>query len=215
MLRATVKQVLRQMRVRGVPPPGLTEDIETAVRECARIFTPRRVIRRFGWNGCEFSNGYAPRGNDILRHLSACESVYLFAATLGDMPDRECSRLMEQGSSYKAFMTDSIAAVMIENYCDDECAALAVRESGTFTARFSCGYGDLPLGEQKEICRMLDTPRTIGVHLSESGLLMPQKSVTAFIGRKNEGNGVIMKTCGNKCSACDKKDSVYRAGGDE
>lgn len=215
MLRATVKQVLRQMRVRGVPEPELVRDIESAANEYAKIFTPRRVIKRFGWNGRELSCGYAPRGNDLARHLSGCENVYLFAATLGDAPDRETSALMERGSSYKAFMADSIAAVMIENYCDDECMALAERESGTFTARFSCGYGDLPLDEQKEICRLLDTPRTIGVYVGESGLLMPQKSITAFIGRKNEGNGVIMKTCGNKCSSCDKKDCVYRAGGDE
>lgn len=202
------------MRVREAEPE-LIRDIESAVTEYARLFSPRRVIKRYGWDGNALSCGYAPRGNDIIRHLAGCENVYLFAATLGDAPDRESSRLISRGSSYKAFLCDSIAAVMIENYCDDECEALAKRERGTFTARFSCGYGDFPLDEQKEICRLLDTTRTIGVHVSDGCLLMPQKSVTALIGRKNEGDGTIMKTCGNKCSACDKKDCVYRAGENE
>lgn len=211
MLRATVKQVLRQMRTRD-PEPELVRDIESAVAGYARLFSPRRVIKRYGWDGKALSCGYAPRGNDIIRHLAGCESVYLFAATLGDAPDLESSRLINRGSSYKAFLCDSIAAVMIENYCDDECEALAAREGGAFTARFSCGYGDFPLDEQKEICRLLDTPRAVGVHVGDGCQLMPQKSVTALIGRKNEGDGIIMKTCGNKCSACDKQDCVYRAG---
>ncbi len=214
MLRATVKQVLRQARVRD-PEPELVRDIESAVAEYARLFSPRRVIKRYEWNGSELSNGYAPRGKDIIRHLDGCRSVYLFAATLGDSPDKLTSRLTEGGSAYKAFLCDCIAAVMIENYCDDECLELAAREGGTFTARFSCGYGDLPLEEQKEICRLLDTPRSIGVYVNDAHLLIPQKSITAFIGRKDEGNGEIMKTCGNKCSACDKKDCVYRAGENE
>ncbi len=40
----------------------------------------------------------------------------------------------------------------------------------------------MPIGIQGDICRILDTPRKIGVSVSESGILIPRKSVTAVLG---------------------------------
>ena len=48
--------------------------------------------------------------------------------------------------------------------------------------RFSPGYGDLPLGTQKDIFALLDCERKIGVTLNDSLLMSPSKSVTAFLG---------------------------------
>ena len=51
-------------------------------------------------------------------------------------------------------------------------------------SRYSPGYGDLPLELQREIIRVLDCGRTIGITLTESLLMQPSKSVTAVIGMK-------------------------------
>ena len=51
-----------------------------------------------------------------------------------------------------------------------------------FRPRFSPGYGDLPLEFQKDIFRLLECPRRIGISLGESLLMTPSKSVTAIIG---------------------------------
>ena len=40
----------------------------------------------------------------------------------------------------------------------------------------------MPLTEQRELFHVLDVTRRIGVSLSDSGLMLPQKSVTALIG---------------------------------
>ena len=55
----------------------------------------------------------------------------------------------------------------------------------TLAARFSPGYGDLPLEFQREIFRALDVPRRIGVSLGSSCLMSPSKSVTAIVGIKS------------------------------
>ena len=48
--------------------------------------------------------------------------------------------------------------------------------------RDSPGYGDFPLEAQREILVILDTPRKIGVSLTDSLLMVPSKSVSAVIG---------------------------------
>ena len=52
--------------------------------------------------------------------------------------------------------------------------------------RFSAGYGDLPLGVQREIFAALDCPKHIGLTLNDSLLMSPTKSVTAIVGISGE-----------------------------
>lgn len=47
--------------------------------------------------------------------------------------------------------------------------------------RFSAGYGDLALATQRELYRLLQLER-IGVELTESCILIPEKSVSAIAG---------------------------------
>ena len=50
------------------------------------------------------------------------------------------------------------------------------------TDRFSPGYGDMPLAQSGQICEVLNAGRSIGLTVSQSGILMPRKSVTAVLG---------------------------------
>ena len=84
---------------------------------------------------------------------------------------------------------------------------LEQRKLGLHTrARFSPGYGDLKLSSQKDIFRVLDCSRKIGLSLNDSLLMSPSKSVTAIIGVSN-----IEKNCNIKgCSSCEKRDCSFR-----
>ena len=62
----------------------------------------------------------------------------------------------------------------------------AAAEGRTCTPRFSPGYGDLPLETQRDVFRLLDCERKIGVWLNESLLMTPSKSVTAIFGLLGE-----------------------------
>ena len=69
----------------------------------------------------------------------------------------------------------------IEALCDAFCKDLSM-EYGALTPRFSPGYGDLPLDIQRSVFRFLEPEIKIGLTLSESLIMCPSKSVTAFVG---------------------------------
>ena len=71
--------------------------------------------------------------------------------------------------------------------------------------RFSPGYGDLDISYQKDFIRLLDTPKKIGLSLTNGGMLAPTKSVTAIIGITNTDFRAK-----NKCSSCNSSNCEFR-----
>ena len=116
----------------------------------------------------------------LARHLEGCEEAVVFGATVGLELDRLLFRAAHT-SPAKAVCLQAVGAERVEALCDrfeDEMRS----EYGAVRSRFSPGYGDLPLAFQKELFRVLDCSRTIGLTLNDSMLMSPSKSVTAVIG---------------------------------
>ena len=143
---------------------------------------------------------------DLQKHLEWCSQVVLFAATLGMGFDRLLARYSKVIPS-RAFMLQAIGAERIEGLCDAFCEDLSheMRYAGYLTSRFSPGYGDLPLSVQREVFRVLDCPRKIGLTLNESLLMSPSKSVTAFVGISR-----CPRSTSHDCRRCGLKDCEYR-----
>ena len=119
----------------------------------------------------------------LAKNLLGCKRVILFAATVGIEIDR---LIMKYGrlSPAKALIFQALGAERIESLCD-----LFTRDiSGerALRPRFSAGYGDLAIEVQRDIFKILDAPRKIGLSLNDSMLMSPTKSVTAFIGINEE-----------------------------
>ena len=121
---------------------------------------------------------------NLQRNLNNCDSFVLFAATVGIELDRLIARYAKV-SPAKALMLQAIGTERIESLCDTfnheikEQMALLAKKT---VPRFSPGYGDLPIEIQRDIFRVLDCPRKIGITLNKSLLMSPSKSVTAIIG---------------------------------
>ncbi len=120
-------------------------------------------------------------GDDIRRHLQGCEQCVLFGATLGPQADALIRRAQVDDMA-KALWLDAAASAAIEEVCDEVQRQIALELECALTARFSCGYGDLPLAIQPQFLSLLDAGRKIGLSASASGMLTPIKSVTAVIG---------------------------------
>ncbi len=125
---------------------------------------------------CDFGS-FSLHSADLAAYFKACRRAVLFAATVGVAPDRLVKRY-SQVSPSRAVMMQALGAERIEALCDAFCNTL----HGALPSRFSPGYGDLPLDVQRQVARLLDTERKIGVCLNESLLMSPTKSVTAFVG---------------------------------
>ncbi len=121
----------------------------------------------------------ATKSLDLKKNLKGCKTACIFVATVGIEMDRLISRYGIISPS-KAIIMQGIGAERIESLCDRFCAELG--EKRKIKPRFSPGYGDLPLEKQRDIFRILDCARKIGVTLNDSMLMSPSKSVTAIVG---------------------------------
>ena len=126
----------------------------------------------------------ALRGRDIRTHLAGAQMVAVCACTLGIASERALQRATAQ-SALDALLMDAAGSSLIEevaNVCEARIAAYGGERELITNSRFSPGYGDLPLDVQPGIVRTLDAQKAIGVSVTESNLVIPRKSITAFIG---------------------------------
>ena len=136
-------------------------------------------------HGNIFDLGFASVSSDTAKkRLDGCKKIILFASTVGIELDRLILRYSAI-SPARAHMLQAIGTERIEALCD-AFEELLKTEYLNICPRFSVGYGDLPLGLQKEIFGVLDCPKNIGLTLNESLLMSPTKSVTAIIGIKED-----------------------------
>lgn len=180
------REILRYLGCRTETPP---EELTQAVAQCSQILLdaawPRTVWRSLPLEGTHPAGTEVTlMGEDIRRHLSGCDQVILLAATLGPEVERLLLRAQVRDMA-QALILDSCASAAIEAVCDrleGELRRQLAAWGRYLTDRFSPGYGDFPIEQQPELCRLLDTQRRIGLTLSASGILIPRKSVTAVMG---------------------------------
>ena len=137
----------------------------------------------------------------------------MFACTIGMEADRLIRRASITSMAY-ASVLQAAGAAFAESYCDaiNKDINAKARSRGLYgRPRYSPGYGDLPLDVQKTVFALLDPFRTIGLSLTDSLLMVPSKSVTAFIGLSPTSQNCILEGC----EACTQKDTCQysRTGG--
>ena len=145
---------------------------------------------------------------DLEKNLWDCTSVVLFCATIGIEIDRLIARYASV-SPLKSLLFQAIGAERIEslvNLFNDEIKEEKRLHTKSTSPRFSAGYGDFKIEAQKDIFKILEPSRKIGVTLNESLLMSPSKSVSAIIGISDK------EICEDfiTCEKCNKKDCEYR-----
>ena len=145
-------------------------------------YTVKRCGCRAGGNTVTLENGTVFRSKALARYVGGAKELFLFGATLGSRVDTALRR-MAVTSVAAAGAGQAVAAALIETYCDDCCDLLRQKlpEGQMLKWRFSPGYGDWSLEEQKLLFPVLDCARTIGLTLTESCMMAPVKSVTAVM----------------------------------
>ena len=151
-------------------------------------------------------NGTVFRSKALARYAGEATELFLFGATLGSRVDSALRR-MALTSVAEAGAGQAVAAALIETYCDDCCAKLQKQlpEGKCLKWRFSPGYGDWPLEEQRILFAVLDCAHSIGLTLTESCMMAPVKSVTAVMAITE---AAAQKN--HKCLYCNKTDCEFR-----
>lgn len=208
-------EVLRYLGYRAQQPDASTsERIDAMIALC---ISAARPLWRYRTMALSFQGdapllepgGFALPGRSIAQHLAGAQGCALLAVTLG--LDAERTLLIQQRRSLSdALLLDAAMSACIEAAADACCRDLAreAAPAGLRTgARFSPGYGDLPLTCQSLMERLLSMQRHLGIGLTPGCLLVPQKSVTAFVGLYR--GKPVSETPG--CRSCRKRDAcAYR-----
>ncbi len=211
-----IEEILRYLRVRGETPDALRVQVERIARELAESLRPRYVYRAFPVvrtaEGMELAgSGVTLTGGLAAKMLRSCDTALLLACTLGVEFERR-ERALEKRDMGEAVILDACGSSWVESGCDMAEREIAQRFPGRFlTDRFSPGYGDLPLSLQPAVLGALNAEKLLGVHVGESFLMTPGKSVTAVIGVSDEPQPARVRGCAY-CSM--NKTCELRGGGE-
>ena len=111
--------------------------------------------------------------------------VALLAATVGAAPGGEAARLLREGRGSEGVIYDAVASETADaalDWLQNHLAGGLPRTGSRLCGpRFSPGYGDLGLAAQRDIFGLLRLEE-LGLALTDSFMLLPEKSVTALAG---------------------------------
>jgi hypothetical protein len=145
-------------------------------RATLKELTPDRVV---------LGTGVEIASEKLARFLKGCTEVLLIGATAGGAAMEAIRGDTERGDMTRSVVVDAVASEMTDAALDwiiGYFNRLLTREQSRLTrGRFSAGYGDFLLENQRVIYDLLELDR-IGVAINENCILIPEKSVTAVAG---------------------------------
>lgn len=177
-------EILRYLRTASYTnDERLLSLIDECCQEVNKCVAPKTIHRIFD---CQVSDTTLKIGNmefeskRLAENLKGCSKVCVFAATLGTESDR-LLRTYASSDISRTMVLQACLSSKIEEVCD-ELENLLASQGKKLRQRFSPGYFDLDITENKKLFELLDITKRIGLTLTDTCQMIPTKSVTAFIG---------------------------------
>jgi len=146
------------------------------LRQPVRVEPPERTVLA---NHVEFQS------KNLVAFLRDAREMVLMAATAGEENMQAIRRDAAEEFITRAVVLDAAASEAVDAALDWIMGYLrqSLRREGKvlMNTRYSAGYGDLALENQRTIHQLLDLER-LGIGLTESCILVPEKPVTAMTG---------------------------------
>ena len=187
------------------------QSIVDACDEALLLLAIRGVWKIYDYDAENFlvksAQNFKLDGKSITRHLSDCEKVICMAVTVGEEIEREVTRKFNAGNYVESVLIDAAATAAVEQAADSLERAISpqfAKDGFKFKSRFSPGYGDWNLSNQKNFFDITGAAE-IGMSLSSALMLMPRKSVTAIIGLTKNKTAAV-----KSCATCNKLDCPAR-----
>ena len=202
-------EVLRYLGHNG---QEIDNDLNSKIYQCIKetkneidtkyVYQIYDIKKDLNLNTVQFENtNLILKSKDISELLRDCDKCVLMCATLGFNIEKNIRRYSYNNLT-KGIIIDACATTSIEEVCDlvqDSILDKVAKEEKSLTMRYSPGYGDLDISANRDILNVLDAHRKIGVTVTNTGIMIPRKSVVALIGITNEKIGKVKRTCEN-CS---------------
>jgi hypothetical protein len=205
---------------RGGPvSSSITKTFDAWSERVGGLITPHlsylvRPIERIDAAGIT-AGGISFTSSRISRTLRACTDIICFIATIEEGIEREVSALMQAKKFSEAYILDSMGSVAVENMVQkfhERMEAEHRNKGRSVTIRFSPGYCDWNIAEQKELFSLFDAEKIPVTLRRDSCLMGPRKSVSGLFGILPYDNGGIAASY-NPCTECGKRACIARRAG--
>ena len=194
------------------PPPRVSSLVDEYINHANELIDPlySYVIKDVEWaqGDASFIQGHTIFNSEVIaRLLRQCDQVVIFVLTIGSRLEEMVNHLAGEGLVFQATILDAIGSAAVEALADsvqERIGEMAGRGM-SISRRFSPGYCDWHIGQQRMVFQALDNDQA-GVRLTDTCLMVPQKSISGIIG---------IGPCGtadsyNPCPTCDKHDCIGR-----
>ena len=208
------------MRYAGLSPKAKEfpqGEIDKAVMEALALAEPKGIWQILPYDPVQgVILGDVPlalEGRSIKSHLKTAWSVAVLAVSVGDDIEEASTSHFKNGDYLRGLLLDAAATAATEHLADQVNALIdrdAHKVGQKTTWRFSPGYGDWPVTQQKDFCRLIHAEE-IGIHVTDHSMLFPRKSVSAIIGIST----CTQRPAPMKCRACGLRTCPFRNLGDE
>lgn len=147
-------------------------------------------------------------GKIIARQLRGSEAFALFVATSGTEFEQYQQQLKTEGDMVRIFIADALGSVIAEKCADEMERFLQTtidKLEWKHTNRFSPGYCGWHVSQQQRLFPLFGEKEPCGVHLTDSSLMVPIKSVSGIV-----GVGKNVRRLDYTCGLCDFKNCYKR-----
>lgn len=196
-IRAPLRNIYRRLGYRkGVThiEAGRRNELLAWIRDAGLLMHLRGVARRLPVIGRTpskilLAEDVVFESRDLAAFLEGCSEVAVIAATAGEDIVAEIGKAAAGDQLTRGVVFDAVASETVDAALDWITAylrqALRRENKEPRKGRFSAGYGDFALHNQKRIYELLDLHR-LGIRINPSFVLIPEKSVTAVVGIRDK-----------------------------
>ncbi|MHC4364257.1 MAG: hypothetical protein ACYSTJ_02170 [Planctomycetota bacterium] len=200
-VQVRTEDILKQL---GYPPEmsvsaGTLNKVSDEINQTLPLIKPKAAYLRL--------NRLPQKGFEL---FSGAEGIILTLVTIGPKVETRAGELVNTQRAADGLIVDAIGTISVEQTADfveckirQDCASLGWKVS----RRYAPGYCSWEMEAQKEIFSHF--PDTLGIKLTSSCLMIPEKSLSFVCLLSSEGAFSMVKV-GN-CKRCKQEDCPYRS----
>jgi hypothetical protein len=170
-------------------PKSISKKVQTARQNLNKLIRPSmhyRIVKPSVMDNAvvQLNETVEFTSAQLAKTLKNAEKIVCFVGTIGTGVETEINKLLGKQKLADAYILDAMASVAVENMIDRFQDLMENRfsaEDRTVTLRFSPGYCDWPVTQQKKLFKIFD-PKQLNIELLDSCLMKPRKSISGVFG---------------------------------
>jgi hypothetical protein len=199
------------------PSPASIRRVDGLTARLEDLAAPWLVYRTFPVDsvdngGITLARGTRFKSPKIANTMAEADWICCFVATIGGDIDREIDRCMAEDCYADAYVLDAMGSIAAEDVVEQFHRRMENRlqeEDRGVTLRFSPGYCDWAIQQQRDLFALFADADPMDVTLTDTCLMSPRKSVSGIFGILPQGSQSDTGPY-NPCNECPKTNCIAR-----